>query len=485
MPTVDPSGRFIESDSYSKVAYVLWVRLMKALTSIQEASTAWVQPSSLPFFDPSSSWLSNYTDFDISRHLRFDADVEKTGQSCDKGKPSIDYFQCSPRYNSLFFRSAQSFNRYARKRGPAVIQPKTALIWPGLSISHFLGNSVPAWSKSSRPLEQTFAQWIFDESVQCDTGSPDTSVCAEDPTNPKRILAVVPWLGGDYNPFESCDTVGSGTLQEGEGSAHESISTECHPLICGDTLNNNQPLDTAYYSLQPSGKDRCYLRNKMQATLLNVPTTTKSNLCRQVPQKQPDECTWKQGMLMLGMKGGRHTNLYTDAPLKPAFVIPSQGAGLFVHGGNPLYYTMKGTSEEVASRVHSILRGSLDDLAGNHIVFKVAVDESTLEPYMYVHRTPLASDYFWDDLLSRMSNIATTEASPTSLDPLEEAYSISKKSARQTGGNSGWLSNLASDMRSEQPMVDRLYPPQSSSASSSSSSWSCPLLRFAFWSKVL
>ena len=351
----------------------------------------------------------------------------------------------------------------------------------GLSISHFLGNSVPAWSKSSRPLAQKFAQWIFDEKVQCDTGSPDTSVCAEDPSNPKRILAVVPWLGGDYNPFESCDTVGSGTLQEGEGSAHETISTECHPLICGD-MANNQQLDSAFYRLQPSGRDRCYLKNGMEATTLNVPTTTKSNLCRQAPPAQLDECTWKQGMLMLGMKGTRHTNLYADATLKPAFSMPVEGTGLFVRGGNPLYYTMKGTSEQVASKVHSILRGSLDDIAGNHIVLKVAVDESTLEPYMYVHRTPLASDYFWEELKSTVDT--STTASPTSLDPLETAYSISKLSTRQTGGTRGWLSNLASDMRSEQPLVDRLYPPASASPSSSSSSWSCPLLRFAFWSKV-
>ena len=134
LPTVSPDADYITS--YSQVAYTLWVRLMKTLSSIKEASTAWVQPASLPFYDNSSSpysaWVGNYTDFDISSQLAFDDSVKKLGQSCEVGKPSIEYRQCSERYNQLFFSAAQSFNRYARRRGPVVVQPRTALIWPGL-----------------------------------------------------------------------------------------------------------------------------------------------------------------------------------------------------------------------------------------------------------------------------------------------------------------------------------------------------------------
>lgn len=94
---------------------------------------------------------------------------------------------------------------------------------------------------------------------------------------------------------------------------------------------------------------------------------------------------------------------------------------------------------------------------------------------MYVHRTPLASSSF----------INTNPALVTSQDPVETAYEASTLSTRQTGGNRGWLSNLASDMRSEQPLVDRLYPLDQSTAAGNRASWSCPLLRIAFWSKVV
>ena len=83
------------------------------------------------------------------------------------------------------------------------MQPRTALVWPGLSLQHHMRQSVPAWSMSGRSLRETFARWIFDSGTQCSTGSPDSSVCALDPNDGmmKKMMAVVPWLGGDYNPW--------------------------------------------------------------------------------------------------------------------------------------------------------------------------------------------------------------------------------------------------------------------------------------------
>lgn len=268
---------------------------------------------------------------------------------------------------------------------------------------------------------------------------------------------------------ESCDTVGSGDLQDGE-SAHETIIAECHPLICNGT---NGPLDSPYYAYQPSGVVRCYNMNGREVTRLNVPITTKSNLCSKAPEL-PSQCSWKQGMLLLGLKGAQHADLYAEAPLRyrDTIVAAQQGAGLFVRGGNPLYYTMKGTSEDVAKEVHSVLRGSLDDIGGDHLVLKVAVDENTLEPYMYVHRIPLASNLDYSDIRS-------------GVDPIEVAYAWSLQSRRQSGGNHGWLSNLESEMRSEQKLVDELYPLLvSSDQQQQQRRWECPLLRVAFWSKV-
>lgn len=94
--------------------------------------------------------------------------------------------------------------------------------------------------------------------------------------------------------------------------------------------------------------------------------------------------------------GSEHADLYVDASFKymdkAAALLAKDGAGLFVRGGNPIYYTMKGSADDVSSKVHSFLKNSLDDLAGDHIVLKLARDQNTLKPFMYVHRTPLASN---------------------------------------------------------------------------------------------
>lgn len=220
---------------------------------------------------------------------------------------------------------------------------------------------------------------------------------------------------------------------------------------------------------------RCYNKNGKQVTSLNVPPSTNTNLCRMVPDI-PGQCDWQQGMLMLGMHGSEHADLYVDSSLSHmdnAAVLAKEGAGLFMHGGNPVYYTMKGSAYDVAKGIHSILHNSLDDLAGNHIVLKLANDENTMQPFMYVHRTPLASSMKVDE-----------KTASNSKDPIEYIYWLSRTSLRQTGGNRGWLYNLESDMKSEQAEVNKLYP-TSTPESGSGNKWACPLLRFAFWSRVV
>jgi hypothetical protein len=176
--------------------------MMKTLSSIKEASTVWIKPQPINFFQHNNyTWLNNFTDFDIKQRLEFDKTVRENKQSCEVGKPTIEYNDCSSSYNSIFFSAAKSFGMYARKRGPPIVKPGRAMIWPGLSIHHHVAHSVPAWSMSSRSKREVFGRWIFESNVQCKTGSVDTSICAEDPMDRNIMIAVIPWLSGDYNPW--------------------------------------------------------------------------------------------------------------------------------------------------------------------------------------------------------------------------------------------------------------------------------------------
>ena len=96
-----------------------------------------------------------------------------------------------------------------------------------------------------------FGKWVFNESVQCHAANPDTAVCADasDSDAEIKMQSVIPWLGGDYNPWEACDTLQTGSLVDGE-YANEEIESSCHPLICpngaSSTYYKNHPTNEKY-----------------------------------------------------------------------------------------------------------------------------------------------------------------------------------------------------------------------------------------------
>lgn len=405
--------------------------------------------------------------FNIQSRLQFDRDIEKYGQNCNSGKPVIDYYRCSDKFNGLYSSASDSFDKYARRHGATIIPSMTALVWPGLSFQAHMGRSVPAWSKAKRPVASTFARWIFEGTSHCEKGSHDNTVCANTATG--SISSVIPWFGGDYNPWESCDTITS------DGEIHEAITAACHSTICTGADQFQSP----FYANQPSGKTRCYDMDGEQVTRLNVPSTYETNLCRQKPLPEVDakvqRCQWEHGMLM-GYEGSSHSDLYQDAtPLFRDSIIAETGSGLFIKGGNPIYYTAKGTVEELKNELmHTILRSHPDDLGGHHMVLRLLYDEENSKNILSVRRLPLTSlpESTYDDDRS-------------SLDPVETVYDSSLLSSLSTVPTLGWLSNLAGNMRYEQSAVDVLYPLPSSITSTTEKEWSCPLLRIAFWSQVV
>jgi hypothetical protein len=206
----------------------------------------------------------------------------------------------------------------------------------------------------------------------------------------------------------------------------------------------------------------------------NVPSKYGSNICRRVPEK-PSKCNTAHGMLM-NLQGSVATTLYSGHEVRHRDEIVSKtGAGLFVNGGNPIYYTSKGNADDVSRKVQAVLRGNLNDLAGHHIVLKVSEESWSGIKYMRVDRTPLLASKFLTDT--------------SSVDPASHIYAEAKASVATTWGNlDGWLYNLPGRMRAEQTSdrVDKLHPKHVEGVNSvgGTRKWSCPLLRFSFWSKV-
>lgn len=99
-------------------------------------------------------YLARFTGFNLASKLATEKTIEERGNSCDEGDPIIQYDRCSQDFIKLWQEAGKSMDNHVRRKGPAVVPANTALVWPGLSLSHFLQESIPAWSYNSRNLTQ-------------------------------------------------------------------------------------------------------------------------------------------------------------------------------------------------------------------------------------------------------------------------------------------------------------------------------------------
>lgn len=172
------------------------------------------------------------------------------------------------------------------------------------------------------------------------------------------------------------------------------------------------------------------------------------------------------------MHGESVSSLYSDRPIiHRDDDLAKAGKGLFVRGGNPMYYTTKGTESEIARNMHAVLKQSLEDLGGHHVIFKTSIDPETLEPFMHIDRVPLTA--------------APINAKGSKPDPALFVYDSVFESF-STHGEFGWRSNLQANMVRETEDIRPLYPISTSDGDANQNrKWSCPLRRMAFWTKVV
>lgn len=198
---VDPAQKY--TLSYSRVARTLWTRFMDVLASNATLSAQWVRPVPLPFFEHDATYRSSFVGFNLARKLDTERNIKERGNDCGSDSPVIQYDRCSDDFNALWRHAGESVDAHVRQRGPVVVPAKTTLVWPGLSYAHHMADAVPAWSLRGRNATQVFSRWLFDEGVQCKSATIDTTVCADVSTSQveTRIQSVIPWLGGDYNPW--------------------------------------------------------------------------------------------------------------------------------------------------------------------------------------------------------------------------------------------------------------------------------------------
>ena len=386
--------------------------LNSIFTSTSSTSNLFVAPQPLQMYSFNVNWLQNFQLFDISTLVAHDIRVEalKFNQLCEgPNMTRIGYGECAN--SQLYEDAALDYDAFIKKRAGTVIPANSALIWKGVSYEHSISSTLPSWSMHKRQDREIFGKWIFNTGNRCKDGNAANSICHMGQSIKE---AVTQWKGGDFNPFEMCDTFADGDISSSTTIVQEMISCSCNPQICKDQ-------NADYYIHQPSklcvGKSGVSTRPKwanvpkrvtqyesttdvhtpyhFQPTILSstMPAIYENNLCVHQPVV-PRTCKHPQGML--GGRVGRtmqspvasKTDLYRDtAPRYTDNTLLYDGMGLFYNGGNPIYSADKTSVADMEQ--HGIMKQNKNDLAGHHIVLKVKRDEHGT-PYMIVDRIPLS-----------------------------------------------------------------------------------------------
>jgi hypothetical protein len=470
----------IFSNNTRHMVYTMYLSMLQNM-AVSTIGQGFVVPRELLIFQNHAAWIGGF-DFDASSLFSFDTNVEtlKEMQMCGENATTITY---GVTRNSRLYENAHLHYRdKVSKDAGSILHPEEVLIWKGLSHLHSISKTLPTWSMHKRQDRQVFGSWVLQSAERSRKGSARNSVCFFNGTGRDIIN---PWVGGDFNPFELCDTVTDGVAASSTSIVQELISASCNEMICPRGEGD-------YWKMQPNKNCQNSASRPLHATVPKRVTTYQpvvgfseqmvasqectsrvgvcpkegawydNNMCAHKPIL-PTVCNHPQGML--GGHSGTpvDSSLYSDSTPKYETLLET-GVGLFLQGGNAIY----AHKAKLGTSLHGILKQSLDDIGGHHLVLVLEQNRDDSDrPHMFVEKTPLAYERDMD--LSRNDRVVLAE---------EQLLTMSVKSL-PTGD---WLADLAAVMRSEQVIADRLYPIDTKVVSHK---WSCPLRRLAFWSKVV
>lgn len=208
----DPHGQdFDVTWDTDKVFYTVYMRMiaewMHSDAGSREDLSVALRPSPSGLFDlPANGTFSpdRFTELDVGSLREMD-DIIGDYQDCQDGVAAHDFQTCSDDFLGVYDQVREDTDDYNRVDAPVLIHPGSALVWEGLGASHYLHPSIPAWSSARRAEREVFARHVLDGAERCKEGRSEHAVCSK-PEEGAKLRSINPWLGGQWNPYESCDT---------------------------------------------------------------------------------------------------------------------------------------------------------------------------------------------------------------------------------------------------------------------------------------
>jgi len=412
-----------------------------------------LQPTTLPWFDPSASWGFS---FDFTQVLDFLGNImpnKEQAVMCTIQNSILNLMNCTnPHYQDL---KTHVQNHYMYN-GSVVVPRDAQLDWP-VDQAFLSSGAVFSFASTDRNMSKTFLRALFDDQTVCkgDT-SGDQRICWK-PSNATQYNSINPWTLGYWNPFVECDVDYTSQTQ----APVEFVNAGCSSVVCpdGSPYFTNMPLQAT-----------CQRLYSQQVTTPGVPQIDvlgnylPYNLCHHKLVEDQIGCLHDQGLLggydglpVASGHGSEPMNANTpyakaqyvvssDMYTPSTWEIPDDYMGGLFDATNPLW-----SGEEA---IYGFLRVPPGEIGVHRIGLQITAAVNASVSRIDVFKLPLGADA--DDLdldAPNMPSMPVSQWVPTLQASIQADSKVNQKRDGYFNGFSG-----------------------------NSSSPSCPLRRFAFYS---
>ena len=409
----------------SHVSYV-WSKMLATFQTKYQSlpSFSMPEPSQPAFFQSSSLYFPTgwtYNTMDLRKYLsNIHPDTSKEIM-CTLTSDKIDFTTC----NDQNYATLQAHTENVRQDGPSILPSGSQLHWK-VSQAFMARGALFAFANNTRPDEQVLLKSTFNNATRCGIDeSPYNRVCLQKQTGSygDNVRPWVPWMSGEWNPFEFCDVR---LLELNQGNQEEIWPYDTSTCPQCDALNGEYRSTYMFDAQTPN----CNSRKNTFAKIVDVDPTGPTNLCYIRTVNSDSDCTHAQGMV-----GGGRGRSVLNHPFIPHLygynnISGSSSSGIYPRGNNKIF---QGNDSDTGEYGYLSIPG--DEIGVTCIGLQIDPVDTGI-PYLRVARLPLqpqASSGYMPSWKSREASawvptLAETFAAEDALHAIEQ----------QARGNSKW-----------------------------------------------
>jgi hypothetical protein len=336
---------------------------------------------------------------------------------------SVDYEKCA---TDEYLREFAAFVRENYRHAAFVrVPPGGTAAWAA-DAAQFLARSVLAYADHARPLRQRFVEWLLDFDRHCEAGSLYDSVCLRDGN---RFRLLNPWVGGDFNPIDFCDTPFDPEEEQ------RIIDVFCNKPTCPGYYAGNKSADRFYDAIPAA----CDAGRGGAPTRLLPRASVATSLCSKAPEPAA-VCRHAQGALGgvldpggVAVDGDGVDDLYAETPREALAAV----GGLLAPPRNRLFEGVG--RHEAAYAGITPLALSPDDIGGTHLHLRVGADGALrVHDVLLGHPPDTASPSFVADSLSARAPDLAWLANFEAVLAVEHAAAEARTPAAAAGAPPAW-----------------------------------------------